>query len=189
MDYDFRPPTPVGRPRSDAVPGIVPTTSVVRRVPERRTHLGRLTYADYLRNPRTSYDFWRKLMADDLGTSTVVGIGASTDVLLSRQTASAKQPKPDVAPVRTTYVVPTGSPSSPAQDAYRKAYALRLELGDRAYAHWTGRPVKRRKSPVTVSIRRTANDLLGRERPSPGVVVLGTALARDLGIMPVGYLD
>lgn len=99
-----------------------------------------------------------------------------------------KGPKSEVV-VRTAPVC-TGSPKTFAQRDHRTAYALRLELGQRAYDLLTGTTAKRTKAPAKQAKPKVLDRSLleGANRPSPGVVVLSYGSAEALGLGSMSWL-
>lgn len=95
-------------------------------------------------------------------------------------------PKSEV--VDRTAPVCVGSPKSFAQRDHRTAYALRLELGQRAYDQLTGRRSKRPKAVAKTPAKVLDRSVLEGKRPSPGVVVLGSEQAKSLGLGSMAWL-
>ena len=74
----------------------------------------------------------------------------------------------------------------------QEAYALRCELGDRAYAELTGKRVRRTSAakPKPKGLDRTvAADVRRRADGGSPVVLSDHEMMKALGIAPIGYLD
>lgn len=95
-------------------------------------------------------------------------------------------PKAEV--VERTAPVCTGRPKSFAQRDHRSDYALRLELGQRAYDQLTGHVSKRPKAATKPKATVVDRSVLEGKRPSAGVVVLGSEQARSLGLGNMAWL-
>jgi hypothetical protein len=92
------------------------------------------------------------------------------------------------AKVLSHQAIPTGSPKTIAQRDHRLAYALRLELGERAYADWTGKAARRPKPDAEASRPKVVAPA-GRELRPNGLVLFDTAAMNALGITAIGNVE
>lgn len=84
---------------------------------------------------------------------------------------------------------------TPASKRHQESYALRCELGERAYAELTGRKAKRQPAKPKVSKtndRAKATEVVRQKVHSAGasaVVLTDHEMLKALGIKAIGYLD
>ncbi len=144
---------------------------------------------------------YRPEPAYDLVRWTYGEVGLSTEELMRPSTysrarglsrwpdrMSAGRPKPPVC----TDGIGTTMAKSFASKAGQEAYALRVELGERAYAELTGKRKRTRAvaKPKSKGLDPSTQAAVRTRADGGGVVSLSDhELVKALGIKPIGYLD
>lgn len=89
-------------------------------------------------------------------------------------------------PVRSTEAIGTMMARSVAAKCAQENYALRVELGERAYALLMGRAERRTPKAKAVSRKTVVADIVSRSNGSAPVVLSDHEMMKALGIKSVG---
>jgi len=149
-----------------------------------------MTYAKY--RPEPAYDLVRWAWGEPgLGTEDLMRPGNYSPAIRIKAFLWRVSDSPSA--VATRDGIGTMHAQSFASKHWQESYALRVELGLRAYAELTGKRVKRTKAPAKPKVndlRQKTRERIRRSADGGTPVVLSDHdMMVALGIKPIGFLE